>query len=269
MRSIKTTTVAWGIVTAPVKLYAATDDNHGLKAHQHHAADFGGIRYKRVCDVCDQEVEFRDIVRGYEHAGGPDVIVTDEDIAALDVEQDGAGIEILSFIHDDSVPPFTDSVYYLGVDDNKGKNKGAHKSYALLYRVLTESHRVAVVRFALRQRTRLGVLRVIGDVLAIQVLVWHDEIRPTDKLPGAWRTVELSPQEIKVAHMLLDSMSEDQFEPAQYRDEYADRLSELIQAKADGGQFDVSAPADQVDDVSDLLARLEQSIERRELEKVS
>jgi DNA end-binding protein Ku len=125
--------------------------------------------------------------------------------------------------------------------------------------VLTESDRVGVVRFVMRQKTCMGVLRVYRDVLAIHTLLWHDEVRPTDELLGARKQVDLLPKELKLMHAIVDSMDGD-WQPEQYVDTYTRRLNEFITAKAEGGEFlPVTREADEAD-VSDLLAALEATL---------
>jgi DNA end-binding protein Ku len=264
MRSVHTGGLGFGLVNVPFKMYTATE-SHDVKFHQHHAACGGPITMQRVCSACGDEqhaavVEYNDIVKGITRDETL-VLLSKEDIDGLDTEA-GAGMEVLKFVHASEVDPVLyEGTYYLAPDDNKGKNKSAVEGYALLRHVLGESERVGIVRYTYRQKTHIGVLRVLGEVLAVHPLRWPDEVRPTDELTTAHRKVELSPKMVKVAEALVESMM-GSFDPAEYTDAYTARLTELVDAKAAGGEF-VPAESDDddgADDVSDLLAKLEASI---------
>ena len=153
MRSIWKGSVAFGLVNVPVKVYSATED-HDIKFHQVHAKDNGRIRYKRVCEVCGEVVEFRDIAKSFESEDGQTVIITDEDIATLPEER-SREIEVVEFVPADQLDPLMyDKSYFLEPDSKSSK------SYMLLAQTLAETDRVAIVHFALRSKTRLAALRV-------------------------------------------------------------------------------------------------------------
>src|SRR6195256_6560278 len=172
MRSIWKGSIAFGLVNVPVKVYSATQD-HDIKFHQVHAKDNGRIRYKRVCEVCGEVVEFGDLARAFESDDGQMVIITDEDIATLPEER-SREIEVLEFVPANELDPLMyDRSYFLEPD---GKSS---KSYVLLAKTLQETDRVAIVHFALRNKTRLAALRGggfrKGDIMVIQTLFWAHE----------------------------------------------------------------------------------------------
>ena len=145
MRSIWKGSIAFGLVNVPVKVYSATED-HDIKFHQVHAKDNGRIRYKRVCEVCGEVVEYRDIAKAYESDDGQTVVITDEDIATLPEER-SREIEVLEFVPASDIDPMMyDRSYFLEPD---GKSS---KSYVLLAKTLMETDRVAIVHFALAQQ---------------------------------------------------------------------------------------------------------------------
>ena len=139
----------------------------------------------------------------------------------------------------------------------------------LLAKTLAETDRVAIVHFALRNKTRLAALRVKDfskrDVMVVHTLLWPDEIRDPD-FPGLDQEVEIKPAELKMAGQVVESMTDD-FHPDQFRDDYQAQLYELVQAKLEGGEaFSVEeqpADLDETEDVSDLLAKLEASVKAR------
>lgn len=262
MRSIWKGSIAFGLVNVPVKVYSATQD-HDVKFHQVHAKDNGRIRYKRVCEIDGEEVEYRDIARAYESDDGQTVIITDEDIATLPEER-SREIEVLEFVPASDIDPMMyDRSYFL---EPEGKSS---KSYVLLTKTLKETDRVAIVNFALRNKTRLAALRVQDfskrDVMVIQTLLWPDEIRDPD-FPVLDKEVDIKPAELKMATQVVDSMTDD-FNPDRYHDDYQQQLHELIQAKLEGGEAftteDQPQELDETEDVSDLLAKLEASVRAR------
>ena len=262
MRSIWKGSIAFGLVNVPVKVYSATED-HDVKFHQVHAKDNGRIRYKRVCEVCGEVVEYRDIARAYESDDGQTVIITDEDIATLPEER-SREIEVMEFVPASDIDPMMyDKSYFL---EPEGKST---KSYVLLTQTLKETDRVAIVHFALRNKTRLAALRVQDfskrDVMVIQTLLWPDEIRDPD-FPVLDKEVDIKPAELKMASQVVDSMTED-FNPDRYHDDYQEQLRELISAKLEGGEAftteEQPQELDETEDVSDLLAKLEASVKAR------
>lgn len=266
MRSIWKGSVAFGLVNVPVKVYSATED-HDLKFHQVHAKDNGRIKYQRVCEECGEVVEYRDIAKAYESDDGQTVVITDEDIASLPEERSHE-IEVLEFVPAADIDPLMyDRSYFLEPD---GKSA---KSYVLLAKALSETDRVAIVHFALRNKTRLAALRVKDfpsshgprNVMVVHTLLWPDEIRDPD-FPILDTEVEVRAPELKMAGQVVESMADD-FHPEQYTDSYQEQLHELVESKLAGGQAFTTpeAPArlDETDDVSDLLAKLEASVRRR------
>ena len=262
MRSIWKGSVAFGLVNVPVKVYSATED-HDLKFHQVHAKDNGRIKYQRVCEECGEAVEYRDIAKAYESDTGQTVVITDEDIATLPEERSHE-IEVLEFVQAAAIDPLMyDRSYFLEPD---GKSP---KSYVLLAKALSETDRVAIVHFALRNKTMLAALRVKDfgkrQVMVVHTLLWPDEIRDPD-FPNLDADVEVRAPELKMAGQVVESMADD-FHPEQYTDTYQQQLTELVESKLAGGQAFTTpeAPArlDESEDVSDLLAKLEASVRRR------
>lgn len=263
MRSIWKGSVSFGLVNVPVKVYSATEDND-IRFHQVHAKDNGRIRYKRVCEVCGEVVEYRDIAKSYESEDGQTVIITDEDIATMPEER-SREIEVLEFVPAEQIDPMMyDKSYFLEPDSKSSK------SYVLLAKTLAETDRIAIVHFTLRSKTRLAALRVKDfskrDVMMIHTLLWPDEIRDPD-FPVLDKEVEIKPAELKMAGQVVESMTDD-FNPDQFHDTYREEMLELIQAKIDGGeafQVEEAEPEDldETDDVSDLLAKLEASVKGR------
>ena len=255
MRSIWKGSLVFGLVNVPVAVYSATED-HDIKFHQVHEKDGGRIRYQRTCEVCGEVVAFSDIAKSYEAEDGRTAIITDEDLQSLPTNSERE-IDLLSFVPSDQIDPVLfDSSYLL-----EPASKSA-KAYVLLRETLAENDRVAIVHFALRQKTRLAALRVRGDVLVIQTLRWPDEVREAS-FKSLETPVALSPAEKQMAALLVDSYADD-FRPEQHEDSYRDELQQMIDAKLEGAEAFPEAPVAEGEDaeVLDLLAALQRSVQR-------
>jgi DNA end-binding protein Ku len=257
MRSIWKGAVSFGLVNVPVKVYSATQ-NHDIKFHQVHEADGGRIRYKRTCQECGKEVTYADIAKGYESADGRLVLLTDEDLKSLPLSS-SREIDVVEFVGADEVDPLLlDKSYYLEPDPK------ALKPYVLLREALEQTDRMAVVKVALRQRESLAVLRVRGDVIVLQTMLWPDEIREPafDVLDTK---VELRSQEVAMAASLVDSLAAE-FDPSVFEDEYAAAVQSLVETKLEGGDVRQLSSGDGAGDdddaqVLDLLAALQRSVD--------
>jgi DNA end-binding protein Ku len=246
--------VSFGLVTVPVRLYAATT-NHDIRFHQVHEPDGGRIRYKRFCEVCDIEVPYDDIVRGHETDDGTLVTLDDEDMASLP-SASAREIEVLEFVPAEQVDPLLlERSYYLEPDAR------AVKPYALLRETLRKTDQMAVVKVALRQRETLALLRVRRNAIVLQTMMWPDEVREPD-FPSLREDVELRPQELQMAATLVTTLSAD-FEPSRYQDEYTKAVEELIAHKRQhDGVRPVPAATAEGTAVPDLLTALKRSVEQ-------
>ena len=251
MRSIWKGAVSFGLVTIPVKLYAATEQRD-VAFHQVHREDGGRIRYRRVCQVCGQEVPFADLAKGYELPTGEMVVLTDEDLADLPLTTSHR-IEVLQFTPMEQVDPiYFNKTYYLEPD------RMGTKPYVLLRDALAGSGQVAVVKVALRSREALATLRVREGVFVLETMLWPDEIRTAD-FPFLTEKIDVRPQELAMATSLIESMQAD-FHPDEYKDVYREALLDVIEAKAEGREVVQPAAAEQPA-ATDLLAALRASVE--------
>ncbi|HEX8306327.1 MAG TPA: Ku protein [Jatrophihabitans sp.] len=259
MRAIWKGAVSFGLVNVPVRLFAATEEND-IRFHQVHREDGGRIRYKRTCSVCNEEVSFDAIAKGYETSDGQLVILTDEDLNQLPVATSHE-IDVVEFVPSNQVDPILFAkTYYLEPDAK------AAKPYALLREALIETERMAIVKVALRQKETLAVLRVRDKAILLQTMLWPDEVRKAD-FPVLDADVELRPQELKMAASLVESMAGD-FEPEQFSDMYREAVIELIDAKLERGESatlpgtDKQPKAGKTGEVVDLLTALQRSVDR-------
>ena len=258
MRAIWKGAIAFGLVNVPVKVYAATED-HDVSLHQVHEKDGGRIRYQRRCEVCGEVVEYKDIAKAYDD-GEQTVVLTDEDLASLPVEK-SREIDVVEFVPSEQVDPILfNKTYYLEPDSK------STKSYVLLRRTLEDTERTAIVQFSLRQKSRLGALRVRGDVLTLQTLLWEDEVREAS-FPSLDERVRISAKELEMSSALVDSFSSD-FNPAEFTDDYQEQLKTLIEAKLEKGEAldtEETFGAESEDEggkVLDLMEALRRSVEK-------
>lgn len=253
MRSIWNGAISFGLVSIPIKLVNATE-NHSIHFRQIHLADGGRIRYRKVCELDEEEVGGGDIGKAYEDADGTMIPITDEDLAQLPLPT-AKTIEIVAFVPADQIDPLQmDAAYYLSAN-----GVPAAKPYTLLREALKRSNKVAVAKYALRGRERLGMLRVVDDVIAMHGLLWPDEIRaPEGVAPDGDVTVRDA--ELDLADALMDTLGEVDMDSL--HDDYREAVEELIAAKASGESV---RPAQSEDDgggkVIDLIAALENSVQ--------
>ena len=259
MRAIWKGALTFGLVNVPVKVYSATED-HDVPLHQVHNKDGGRIRYQRICEIDGEVVPFADIDKAYDD-GERTVVLTKEDIDSLPAEK-SREIDVVEFVPSEQVDLLTlDRAYYLEPDS------ASPKAYVLLRKTLEQTERTAIVRFSLRQKTRLAALRVRGEVLVLQTLLWADEVREA-AFPALDEPVRISAKELELSASLVESFAAD-FDPTEFSDEYQDELRTLIEAKLEQGDaLDTSETFGEHDEeakggeVIDLMEALRASVER-------
>ncbi len=256
MRAMWTGAVSFGLVSVPIKLYSATS-SHDIRFHQVHAADGGRIKYKRTCQVDGEEVEYADIVKGYETDDGELITLDDADLDSLP-QVSGHEIDVIEFVPADQIDPLLyDKSYYLEPEAK------AAKPYALLREALVQTDRMAVVKFALRQRESIALLRVRDKVIVLQTMLWPDEVRAPD-FDILDADVELRPQEMTMAASLVESLGAD-FDPTSFHDEYRTAVEEMIERKRTTGETRPAPVAEKADDgvdsMTDLLSALQASVD--------
>ncbi|MFE6337391.1 Ku protein [Streptomyces sp. NPDC057806] len=251
VRSIWNGAISFGLVSIPIKVVNATE-SHAISFRQIHTEDGGRIRYRKFCELEDREVTQSEIGKGYEDADGSIVPITDEDLAQLPIPT-AKTIEIVAFVPEDRIDPLQmDAAYYLAAS-----GAPAAKPYTLLREALKRSNKVAIAKFALRGRERLGMLRVVGEAIAMHGLLWPDEVRaPEGVAPDVDVTVR--DKELDLADALMDTLGEVDLEDL--HDEYREAVEEVIAAKA-AGEAPREAPEPATGGkVLDLMAALENSV---------
>ena len=251
MRAIWKGAVSFGLVSVPVKLYAATE-SHDVSFRQVHAKDGGRIKYQRVCSIDGEEVPYSDIAKGYETEDGEMVILDDDDFADLP-SASSREIAVEKFVPRDQIDPiWFEKSYYLEPE------KSGTKPYALLRQALLDADRMAVVTVAIRNRTSMAVLRVRDDVIVLQTMMWPDEVRAAD---FSVETGDVKPAEVKMANMLVETLAGD-FDASEFEDDYAGAVEALVKAKIEGGEVKKTPTSTKSSgEVVDLLAALQRSVD--------
>ncbi|WP_329230884.1 Ku protein [Streptomyces canus] len=251
VRSIWNGAISFGLVSIPIKLVNATE-SHSISFRQIHTEDGGRVRYRKVCELEDREISQAEIGKGYEDADGTIIPITDEDLAHLPLPTTKT-IEIVAFVPGDRIDPLQmDAAYYL-----QAGGAPAAKPYTLLREALKRSNKVAIAKFALRGRERLGMLRVVEDAIALHGLLWPDEVRAPEGLAPDTK-VTVSDKELDLADALMDTLGEIDLD--ELHDEYREALEEVVAAKAAGEAPPEAPERAKGGKVLDLMAALEKSV---------
>lgn len=263
MASIWKGALSFGLVNVQVKAHPATQDND-ISFHQVHGEDGGRIRYKRVCEICGKQVEYRDIARAWEASNGTVVTVSEEELASLPAGR-SREIDVVEFVPAEQVDPILfDRTYYLEPEAS------AIRPYVLLREALKNTEKMAVAHVSLRQKTRLAALRVYEDVIVLQTLLWADEIRDAS-FPALDEDVDVRPAELKMAASLIETLESD-FHPEEFTDKYREELQTLLDRKVDSGEDKVLLSDEEVEtksdtNVVDLMSALQASIDKSQKAK--
>ncbi|MFF8569006.1 Ku protein [Streptomyces albidoflavus] len=252
MQSIWNGAISFGLVSIPVKLANATV-SHAVSFRQIHTEDGGRIRYRKVCELEEKEVPSSEIGKGFEDADGSIIPITEEDLASLPLPTTRT-IDIVAFVESERIDPLQmGNAYYLMVN-----GAPAAKPYALLREALRRSERVAIAKFALRGRERLGMLRVVDEVIAMHTLHWPDEIRsPEEAAPETDVTVRDA--ELDLADALMDTLGDVDLDSL--HDDYREAVEEMVTAKVEGREpAPEKEPAQGEGTVIDLMSALESSV---------
>ncbi len=254
-RAIWTGSLSFGLVNVPVGLFSATDDK-AIHFNQFQAGTPDRIRQKRVNERTGEEVEYADVVKGYDLGGGEYVIVTPEELESVEPGRSRT-IEITDFVDLDAIDPiYYKSTYYLGPQGEQ-----AVRPYALLREAMAQSNKVAVASLVLRTKEHLVTIRPTQSVLALETMYFADEIRdPMTEIPGVPSEVDFSGRELSTAKLLIESMVS-AWDPTIYEDEYRKRVEGLIDEKRQGKVIVTERPETQPTKVVDLMEALQASVE--------
>jgi len=252
-RAIWSGSISFGLINVPVKLYSAVS-RKTVRFHQLHDKDGVPIRQKRVCPKDKKEVPYEHIVKGYEIAKDKYVVITPEELEAIDPKKTRT-IDIQDFVDLEQIDPvYYDHSYYLAPD------KSAAKAYRLLQKAMEDAGKVAIARVVIRTKEYLAAIRPAEGALMMTTMVFGDEVVPVkkiDELPA--KNGRASAKEVEMARRLIESLSVD-FDPGRYEDEYRERVLELIEKKAAGEEISIPEPDADEGAPPDLMAALEASL---------
>ena len=253
-QAIGTASVAFGLVSIPVRIHSANRTTEQISFNLLHGRCGSRLKQQYVCAQEGEKVERADMVKGYEFAKGRYVVLSEDEIKALE-SAGGSNIEIESFVPAESVDPiYFDKPYYLS------PGKGGDRAYALLVAAMRKTGRWAIGRYSARGKQHVVALRPgPDDAMVMQQLRYADELKTVGdlELPD----VELKDQELKMAVQLAELASADAFDPSAYNDESKSKMRDLIERKIAGEEI-AAAPEEPQGEVIDLMAALRASLER-------
>ncbi len=250
-RAIWSGSISFGLVSAPVRMYSAIDEND-LELHLVHEKDGSPIGYEKVCKKEGKEVPANEIVKAYEVADGELVYLDDDDFAAAE-EEGYRTIQVLDFVDRDDIDPIVfQRSYYLGPAE------GADKVYLLLMRAMEESGLSAIVEYVFHQKQQLGCLRVHDGLIVLEAMYFEDEIRPVKGIAPK-RSSRVDKKELEMAQTLIDRFTSD-FDHGKYEDQYRKRLLKIVKQKHKGEKVH-AAPVEREPAPTDLLEALRASVD--------
>jgi DNA end-binding protein Ku len=252
-RSIWSGAITFGLISIPVGLYTATEDRD-VSFHLLSGRDKSRIEYKRVSSKSGREVDWDNIVKGYEYEKGKYVIFTPEELEQIAPESSRT-IDVVKVVDAGEIDPlYFEKSYFVA------PSKVGVKAYKLFLKALLDSERVAVAKVTIREKERLCTLRVKDDLLVLETMNWPDEIRVPD-FDQLKDDIRVSADELKMARLLMDHLS-GEFDPTEFEDSYRQRLLDAIDAKVEGNEIALAPAAAQPATVTDLLEALKASVDQ-------
>ena len=258
-RAIGTSTISFGLVSIPVKLYSTGDSGRRISFNWIHEECGTRVKQQYTCPQCDVVVPRSDMIKGYEFSKGQYVLFNDDEMKALEMPKKDE-IDIHEFVPADQVEAvFVDKPYYLGPD------KGGARAYRLLSQALGESDRVAIATYATRGKQYLVMIRPNGEGLVLDQLRYADEVRRFDEVPID--EAEVKDAELALARQLIDQAATEDFDATRYTDEVREKALAMIQAKVEGQEI-VTAPQEEpATQIIDLMSALKASLEEDDTRK--
>lgn len=264
-RAIWKGAISFGLVHIPVELYPA-ESQKGLDLDMLDRRDFAPVGYKRYNKETGKDIDWNDIVKGYEYEKGQYVVLSDEDLKRANVEATQT-IDILVFVEAEEVSPiYFEQPYYLA------PAKGGDKVYVLLRETLKKAGKIGIAQVVIRTKQRLAALLPMGNAVVLNLLRYGDEIRPLKdiNLPDASsKKAAVSDKEIRMALSLLEDMTE-KWDPMEYHDTYREDVIAMVEKKIKANQTKVVAQPEKggerqpaASNVVDLMDLLKKSIDSK------
>jgi len=253
--SIGTGTISFGLVSIPIRLYTAASSGN-VSFNLLHAKCGSRIRQQTFCPTCNEVVDRASLVRGYEFAKDQYVRVSDDELKSLEGETSKV-LDIAEFVPLASVDPiYFEKTYYLGPD------KGGDKAYRLLADAMEKNSRVALAKFVMRGKESLVLIRPAKSGLMLHTMYFADEVRDFGEIDRG-QSAKIKPGELELALQLIDGLSNDEFKPEQYQDEYRQHVLGMIDQKVEGKEVTTIGPQVQRAQVIDLMDALKESLAKR------
>lgn len=251
-RAMSSATISFGLVSIPVKLYAATETSRKVSFNLIHKECGSRLKQQYICKKEDVVVPREEMVKGYEFAKGQYVLFDDEELAALE-EEATQRLDIEEFVPLDEVERiYIDRFYYLGPD------KGGDRAYRLLHEAMRKTGWAALAKYAARGKQYLVLVRPMNGRLVMEQLRYAEEIRSIDEVPV--EEVDVKDSELQLAVQLIEQSASEAFEPERYEDEVGERMLAAIQEKVEGREISVAPAAEPETQVIDLMEALKKSI---------
>jgi DNA end-binding protein Ku len=252
-RSIATATISFGLVSVPVNIYSSSESKASVSFNMLHKKCSTRLKQQYICPKDNEIVSRNDTVKGYEFAKDQYVVLSPEELKALE-EKATSTIDVIEFVPLAKVDrEYLEKVYYLGPD------KGGDRAYRLLAAALEKSGKAALGQYAARGQQHLVLLRPLDGRLVMEQLHYSDEVRPTSEVPIP--AGEVKDAELKLALMLIDQTSSETFEPTKYKDTVRERVLETIQKKVEGQDITTGANIEPGSDkIIDLMEALKASL---------
>lgn len=245
--------ISFGLVHIPIKLYAATESKD-VSFRTLHDACHTPIRYQKYCPVCDEVVEQNHLIKGYEVNQGEFITVTDQELQALKGDQVRA-VEILDFVNLSEIDPvYFNRSYFIGPNENGGK------AYALLRQALNDTGKIGLAKLTLHSKEYLAVVRVYENGLMLETMYYPDEVRPVAHVPGLDQLGTFEEKELDTAKQLIEQLTIT-FEPNHYKNEFREEVQHMLEEKLTGHETTTAKKAPVRENVVDLLAALQASVD--------
>ena len=252
-RSIGTATISFGLVSVPVNIYSSAESKASVSFNMLHKKCGSRLKQQYICTKDGETVSRDDTVKGYEYSKDQYVILTPEELKALE-EKATSVIDVVEFVPLAKIDrEYVEKVYYLGPD------KGGDRAYRLLSEALKDTEKAALGQYAARGQQHLVLLRPLNGVLVMEQLHYADEVRPTTEVPIP--EGEVKPQELKLAKQLIEQTSNEEFEPTKYKDTVRERVLEAIQSKVEGQDITADVKVGGEAKIIDLMEALKASLE--------
>lgn len=244
------------LVSVPVKAFTATATGAQVRLNQLHEECHSRVKYQKVCPV-HGELSADEIVSGYEFSKGQYVVIDTDELEKLRTENDKS-ISVDCFVPADEIDPVyhTGRTYYLVPDGPIGQ-----KPYALLRDSMREDNLHGVARVVLSKKEQLVMLRPIDNLIGMTVLSYAPQVKLSSSFDDELVDMEASPDELALTKQLMAALVREDFDITEYRDEYTEKLTELIEAKVEGKEL-VSPPAEEAPAVINLMDALKASVQQ-------